>query len=95
VQAYLDILPQLNPVLEDYMEVVQESISTNDYTNPQASLETIRAAYRDALAPFESVGASDEIPRLMAKIVEDAVEAGYGGEKMTAIIKLLRKSGDD
>lgn len=95
VQAYLDMLPQLNPILEDYLEVVQESISTNDYTNPQASLETIRAAYRDALAPFESVGASDEIPRLMAKIVEDAVEAGYGGEKMTAVIKLLRQSGDD
>lgn len=92
VNAYLDMLPQLNPILEDYLEVVQESISTDDYANPQASLETIKSAYGDALASFASAGASDEIPQLMARIVEDAVEAGYGDEKMTAVIKLLRKT---
>jgi len=90
VQPYLDMLPQLNPVLEDYVEVVRNSVGSETYSNPQASLETIHDAFKDALAPYKTLDIERDFPELMSKIVAKANSAGYGDEQMTAILKVLR-----
>lgn len=90
LEAYVNLLPQLDPLLKDYLEVVRNSIPKGDFSNPPASLDTIGAAYRDALAPFRALDVSRELPELMARIVDASIEAGHGAEQMTAIIKTLR-----
>ena len=90
LEAYLELLPQLAPLLNDYLEVVRNSIPGGDFSNPPASLNTIGAAYHDALAPFRALDVSRELPELMARIVDASIEAGHGAEQMTAIIKTLR-----
>ena len=90
VQSYLDMLPQLNPVLDDYLEVVRKSIGSETYSNPQASLETIHDAFKDALDPYKALDIERDFPDLMSKIVARAISAGYGDEQMTAILKVLR-----
>jgi 3-hydroxyisobutyrate dehydrogenase-like beta-hydroxyacid dehydrogenase len=90
IQAYLDMLPQLNPLLQDYLDVVRTSVGSDNYSNPQASLETIRGAFDDALAPYKALNTRHDFPELMAEIVDQAIAAGFGGEQMTAILKVLR-----
>ena len=64
IQAYLEMLLRLNPVLHDYLDVVRKSICTNDFSNPQASVDTIRAAYVDALTPFRALEVNHDLPAL-------------------------------
>jgi hypothetical protein len=82
-------------VVHDYYDVFASSVPNEDYSNPQASINTYVAAFADTLNSFRDNSASDEFPQLMAELVNMGADAGLGEKQITSLIGLLdeQKSG--
>ena len=89
-QTYIDRLPQLIKSANDYMKVVADTIPNNNFADPSASVNTYAAAYRDMLGTFHEFEANAELPELMYRFIERGIDAGYGDEQLTSLIKLFR-----
>ena len=85
LDLYAERLPDLASHIGYYMQAQIDAIANNKFDSPQAALETWAAGLRshihepDLQAPF----------RLL---MDQAVEAGYGGEEVGAVIKVLRNT---
>ena len=90
METYVEQLPLTIKVVHDYYEVFASSVPNDDYSNPQASIDTYAAAFSDTLESFEDNGVNDELPRLMSKLVNLGAEAGLGDKQITSLINLLR-----
>ena len=87
--AYVEQLPLTIKVVNDYYDVFAASVPANDYSNPQASIDTYVAAFADTLESFRDNNVSDELPRLMSKLVNRGAEAGLGDMQITSLVNLL------
>jgi hypothetical protein len=76
-------------VVHDYYDVFASSVPNEDYSNPQASIDTYVAAFADTLESFKDNGANAERPELMAKLVNRGADAGLGEKQITSLINLL------
>ena len=90
VETYIQQIPLTIAVANDYYKVFASTVPTNDFSNPPASVNTYAAAFRDVLASFRNLDINHEFPELLHDIVQRGVEAGYGEEQLTALIKILR-----
>jgi 3-hydroxyisobutyrate dehydrogenase-like beta-hydroxyacid dehydrogenase len=95
MDTYVEQLPLAIKVVHDYYDVFASSVPNEDYSNPQASINTYVAAFSDTLNSFKDNSASDEFPELMAKLVNMGADAGLGEKQITSLIDLLdeQKSG--
>lgn len=91
MDTYVEQMPLTIKVVHDYYEVFASSVPTDDYSNPQASIDTYVAAFSDTLESFKVNGANDELPRLMSKLVNLGAEAGLGDKQITSLINLLNE----
>ena len=89
MDTYVEQMPLTIKVVHDYYEVFASSVPNDDYSNPQASIDTYVAAFSDTLESFKDNGANDELPRLMSKLVNLGADAGLGDNQITALINLL------
>lgn len=89
MDTYVEQMPLTIKVVHDYYEVFASSVPTDDYSNPQASIDTYVAAFSDTLESFKINGANDELPRLMSNLVNLGAEAGLGDKQITSLINLL------
>ena len=90
VETYVSQLPQTLSAAQFYVQLVGETIPSESYSDPGASIEVYAAAYRDMLKTFGDLGVNAELPELLYNKVEQGLEAGYGDEELSALIKLLR-----
>lgn len=90
LESYVEQIPLTLKVTHDYYDVFAASVPTNDFADPPASIDTYAAAFRDVLASFRDLGLNREFPELLNDIVQRGIEAGYGDEQLTALIKVLR-----
>ena len=88
-EVFAETLPISLNLAEAYTETFRLSVLKDSYDNPGASIDTYSAAFDDALGSFEALGAPADLPRLMSKLVREAVSAGYGDKELTAIYKML------
>jgi len=91
MDAYVEQLPLTIKVVNDYYEVFASSVPNDDYSNPQASIDTYVAAFSDTLESFKDNGANDELPRLMSNLVNLGADAGMGDKQITSLINLLNE----
>ena len=91
MDTYVEQMPLTIKVVNDYYEVFSSSVPTDDYSNPQASIDTYVAAFSDTLESFKENGVNDELPRLMSKLVKQGADAGLGDKQITSLINLLIK----
>ena len=91
METYVEQLPLTIKDVADYYEDFASSVPNDDYSNPQASIDTYVAAFTDTLESFKGYGVSDELPRLMSKLVNQGADAGFGDKQITALVNLLNK----
>ena len=88
IETYVEQMPLTIKIVHDYYEVFASSVPNENYSNPQASIDTYVAAFRDTLESFKDNDANDELPRLMSKLVNLGADAGLGDKQITSRIKL-------
>jgi 3-hydroxyisobutyrate dehydrogenase-like beta-hydroxyacid dehydrogenase len=91
MDTYVEQLPLTIKVVHDYYDVFASSVPNEDYSNPQASINTYVAAFTDTLNSFKDNSANDEFPGLMAKLVNMGADAGLGEKQITSLIDLLNE----
>jgi 3-hydroxyisobutyrate dehydrogenase-like beta-hydroxyacid dehydrogenase len=91
MDTYVEHMPLTIKVVHDYYDVFSSSVPNDDYSNPQASIDTYVAAFADTLESFKDNNANDELPGLMAKLVNMGADAGLGDKQITSLINLLNE----
>jgi 3-hydroxyisobutyrate dehydrogenase-like beta-hydroxyacid dehydrogenase len=66
------------------------AIARNTFGDSDEAIETWEAACSRLLEGYANQGVNVELLRLMRDILKRAVEAGYGGEEVAAVIKVMR-----
>jgi len=79
-------------VLPGYYKYFSDSVADGIFESPEASMATYAAALDDALATFEALGASSELPKLFSDIAHKGMDAGLNEKALTAVIGLLEES---
>lgn len=91
MEDYVEQIPLTIKVVNDYYDVFASSVLSGDFENPQASVNTYVAAFKDTLDSFHENGVNDELPMLMSKLVNLGADAGLGDKQLTSLINLLSK----
>ena len=89
MHTYVEQMPLTIKVVSDYYDVFASSVLSNNYSDPQASIYTYIAAFADTLESFRNHDVNDELPRLMASLLDKGESAGLGDKQITALIDLL------
>jgi 3-hydroxyisobutyrate dehydrogenase-like beta-hydroxyacid dehydrogenase len=89
MDTYVEQMPLTIKIVHDYYDVFASSVPNEDYSNPQASVNTYVAAFADTLSSFKDNSVNDEFPELMAKLVNMGADAGLGEKQITSLIDLL------
>ena len=93
METYVEQMPLTIKVVHDYYDVFAASVPSEDFDNPQASIDTYVAAFNDTLESFRENGANTELPELMSRLVNMGADAGLGDKQITALVNLLDSSG--
>jgi len=91
METYVEQIPLTIKVVNDYFEVFASSVLSDDFENPQASIDTYVAAFKDTLESFHDNDVNDELPMLMSKLVNLGADAGLGDKQVTSLVNLLSK----
>jgi 3-hydroxyisobutyrate dehydrogenase-like beta-hydroxyacid dehydrogenase len=79
-------------VLPSYHKYFSDSVADGIFESAEASMATYAAALDDALATFEALGASSELPKLFSDLAHKGMDAGLKEKALTAVIGLLGES---
>lgn len=91
MEAYVELIPLTIKIVNDYYEVFASSVPSENFENPQASIDTYVAGFKDTLESFHDNDVNDELPMLMSKLVNLGADAGLGDKQVTSLINLLSK----
>jgi 3-hydroxyisobutyrate dehydrogenase-like beta-hydroxyacid dehydrogenase len=95
LEVYIKQLPAAMRVATSlYAQAVADSIPSSDFTGSGSPLKVYEQAFRDGFAAFRGRGANMELSDLFEDLIARGMKAGYGEERMTALIKVLRDSPD-
>ena len=89
MQTYVEQMPLTIKVVNDYYDVFSSSVLSDNYSDPQASIDTYIAAFADTLESFRNHNVNDELPQLMASLLEQGANAGLGDKQITSLINVL------
>lgn len=90
IDTYVEQLPVTLKLVDAYFDVFKKSVPAGDFANPPVSMATLLACYDDVLETFAHGGVNSEMPELLHRLMRKGVEAGLGGEQVTALTKVLR-----
>ena len=90
MQTYVEQMPLTIKVVNDYYDVFASSVLSDNYSDPQASIDMYIAAFADTLESFRNHNVNDELPKLMASLLEQGANAGLGDKQITSLINVLR-----
>jgi len=86
LRAFESMLPQ-----GDRVQILASRIREEKYLDPDASVEVWDAVSRRMKKQAQSTGISCEFPDFAASIIKRAMNAGFGSEDISALIKVLRQ----
>lgn len=90
VDALGAMVAQIAPVLGQMVKITSEDIQREEYSNPESSLETCRQTFELLLRQAKEAGINAEIPAFELQLFNRGRDAGYGNDKLAALIKTLR-----
>ena len=92
LEEFARLVPIAMGVLPSYYKYFSDSVADEIFESPEASMATYAAALDDALATFEALGASSELPKLFSEQAHKGMAAGLDKKALTAVIELLGES---
>jgi len=92
LEEFARLVPIAMGVLPSYYKYFSDSVADEIFESPEASMATYAAALDDALATFEALGASSELPKLFSEQARKGMAAGLDKKALTAVIELLGES---
>lgn len=90
METYVEQLPVTLNLVHAYFDVFAKSVPKGDFANPPVTMATLLACYDDVLETFAHGGVTSELPELLHRLMRKGVDAGLGGEQVTALTKVLR-----
>ena len=90
VAEYTELLTELLPVANHQTLYLATTIAQNNFSDTQAALRTYAAPVSAWIEQCKEQGVNTEFPTLIDGWLQRAMDAGYGDEEISAIIKVLR-----
>ncbi|MFD0698248.1 NAD(P)-dependent oxidoreductase [Paenibacillus sp. GCM10027628] len=91
VDALGSMLLTIAPFIGEMIKHMGETIQKGDFENPESSLKTSAVGLEMFLQQAREAKINAEFPAFAMGLFKRAMEAGYGDEKVAAIIKVLRE----
>lgn len=92
MDAYVQVLPLTIKIVHDYYDLFAETVPSEQFENPPASLGVYHAAFEDVLKTCRDLGAPDELPRLLHDLLQRGMEVGWGDRQVTSLTRLFAES---
>lgn len=92
VQDLGNMVAALAPVVGEMVQYDSASIQAEDYSNPESSLEICWKGMKLVSKQAREAGINAEFPDFLAGMLNKGMIAGFGKEKSTALMKVLRQS---
>ena len=90
VDALGAMIAQIAPVLGQMVKITSEDIQREDYRAPESSLEICAKTFELLIRQAKEAGINAEIPTFELHLFNKGRAAGYGQDKLAALIKTLR-----
>ncbi len=90
VAEYTELLSKLLPVANHQAQYLATTIAQNNFSETEAALRTYAAPMNVWVEQCKEQGINAEFPALINGWLQRAMDAGYGDEEISAIIKVLR-----
>lgn len=91
VGDYAEIMAAGAPLMAESLHRQAKAIATDNFSDTEASLGTWAAAVNHNVDAFGEHGGVD-LMKPVRELLNRAVDAGYGGEEIAAVIKVLRQA---
>jgi 3-hydroxyisobutyrate dehydrogenase-like beta-hydroxyacid dehydrogenase len=91
VLRYAEIIKGIMPTFAEFLLHEGKVIANNDFAVSESPLKISVLATDRILQHAREKQIHTGYPALMAKLLKEAAEAGYGDEELAAVIKVLRK----
>lgn len=91
VDALGSMLVTITPLIGEMIKRMGEAVQQGDFENPESSIATSAVGLEMFLKQAREAKINAEFPEFAAGLFGKAMAAGYGGEKVAAIIKVLRE----
>ncbi|UGU15538.1 NAD(P)-binding domain-containing protein [Sinomicrobium kalidii] len=92
VEAYGSLAAAISPTFGEFLEHEGKVIRDGDFKISQSPMRISVEAVERILEQAGESGINAELPRLASGLFQRAKAAGYEGEELAALIKVLRKS---
>lgn len=90
VAAYTELLAETLPVLLHQIQHLATTIAQNDFSDTEAALKTYAAPMSLWVEQCKERGINKEFPAFIDGWLQRGMDAGYGDEEISALIKVLR-----
>jgi 3-hydroxyisobutyrate dehydrogenase-like beta-hydroxyacid dehydrogenase len=90
VAAYAELLTQILPVASTQAQYLAAKIAEDRFQAPEAALKTYAASVAMKAADQRAQDINDEFLTFFDDLLQRSVDAGYGDEELSALIKLWR-----
>jgi 3-hydroxyisobutyrate dehydrogenase-like beta-hydroxyacid dehydrogenase len=89
MEAFVAQIPVTLGMAGNYAKTFTDTVPSQAYDNPGATMAAYLAALDDVMATFKATGTTDEFPRLMRDLTEQAVDKGLADKELTALVEML------
>ncbi|MBP1903489.1 3-hydroxyisobutyrate dehydrogenase-like beta-hydroxyacid dehydrogenase [Paenibacillus turicensis] len=90
VEDFGTMIAQVSPVIGEVMKYQGAVIQNNSYSQPLSSLQMSMTSIELLTLQARESGINNEFPRFAENLFQRALNAGYGGEEVAALVKVLR-----
>jgi 3-hydroxyisobutyrate dehydrogenase-like beta-hydroxyacid dehydrogenase len=88
--SYGTMLNDIAPFLGMESKYLTEVIAKNDFSNAESTIKTSGADISRLVRQANEYGINDEFPKFASSIFQKTIDAGYGEEEHSALIKVMR-----
>ena len=89
IELYVETAAAMLPSREGAMRLFGRHMAARDYSQHQAALALYSAAYDHVAEMSAELGVDTDFPKAVAGYYHRAIEAGHGGEALSALFELL------
>lgn len=94
LQKFSDLVPISMGMMKPYYDYFAATAPNGSFDHPPATMKTYAAALEDVLATFETLGATDELPRLFVEMTHKGLAEGLEEKALTAVIDVLYRENE-
>jgi 3-hydroxyisobutyrate dehydrogenase-like beta-hydroxyacid dehydrogenase len=93
LRRYGAIVQAMSPSFGEFLQHEANVVASGDYSVTQSPLSISVDATRRIHHAMRGAGLNATLPAVIAQLLEQSVDAGYGGEELAAVTKVIRNQG--